>query len=282
MHYTRNVVHHAVIVALPLVLISSMSACATSDGVLKASTSTAPTEYPTPGASSSSSSSNDRFPLVAPKPTIAPTPPPLDADGLPSVVSHISTTEKIVFLTIDDGGVEDPRLTQLLTDTGVPVTTFLTHRYVKDRGYYEGISRADGQVIQNHSWTHPQLPTLTEPEQRSEICRTSDTYKQWYGVRPWILRPPYGEHNADTARAAKHCGIDYIVIWNVNIPEGGHGHIRYDEGNRLRPGDIILSHYRPDLVTDFKKAFRQIAKQGFKIAALQDYLPMRGTATSSD
>lgn len=85
-----------------------------------------------------------------------------------------------------------------------------------------------------------------------------------------MLRPPYGEWNETTRTAAKACGIKYIVMWNVSLPTS---QLRYAEGTKLKAGDIILTHWRPDLYRHLPGALDDIKRQGFKIAALQDYLP---------
>ena len=66
--------------------------------------------------------------------------------------------------------------------------------------------------------------------------------------------------------------MDYIVLWNASLPKA---YIRYAQGDKLKPGDIILTHWRPDLYKHLPRALKDIQQQGFKVAALQDYLPRR-------
>ena len=194
--------------------------------------------------------------------------------GLVPIVERIRTKDRVVFITIDDGGIEEPKTAALLARRGIPVTAFLTKNYVRDNpNFYKRISTSSGQVIQNHTVTHPQLPQLTQSHQREEICQNNTALKGWYGQQPWLLRPPYGEANETTQRAAKACGIKYIVQWRVNMPEGGHGRLQYDDGPGFIPGDIILAHWRHDLHKDLAKVLKSIRQQGFRVAALQDYLP---------
>lgn len=202
--------------------------------------------------------------------------PPVARAGMATVVGRVRTVDRVVFITIDDGGGEERKTARLLERTKLPVTSFLTKKYVQGNpGFYQRISEVDGQVIQNHTLTHPQLPTLGPTGQRTEICGGSAALSQWYGTRPWMLRPPYGESSKVTQKAAHECGIDYLVLWTVNMPSGGRGKLQYAAGNKLVPGDIILAHWRQDLHKDLKRALVEIARQGFKVAALQDYLPDR-------
>lgn len=178
-----------------------------------------------------------------------------------------------MFITIDDGFTTDPKLTELLALNKVPVTSFLTRDAVQDRrNYFKALSESDGQTVQNHTISHPFLTKASVADQQRQICETSESFGQWFGSGPWMLRPPYGDYNRATQEAAKECGIDYVVLWNVSLPMA---HLRYGKSDHLNPGDIILTHYRPNLYKHLAAAFRNIKRQGFKVAALQDYLPKR-------
>ncbi len=198
---------------------------------------------------------------------------PPRSGGLPPVIRSVKTNDKVVFLTFDDGYSDSAKTAKILRKFDVPVTSFLTQAAISsNRDYFQALSEQDGQAIQNHTINHPSLPGLDQAGQENQICATSDAYAKWTGTRPWMLRPPYGSYNETTRAAAAACGIDYIVNWNVSLPAG---HLRYAAGSQLQSGDIILSHWRDDLPRHLKRALRDIRNQGFKIGALQDYLPPR-------
>ena len=52
-----------------------------------------------------------------------------------------------------------------------------------------------------------------------------------------------------------------------------HPVIRYADGSKFRAGDILLVHWRPKLAHDLALTIDTIEKDGFRVAALQDYLP---------
>lgn len=211
--------------------------------------------------------------LRAPAPAPGSIKPPPDKDGLPPVVADIDTDDRVVFFTIDDGYTKDPKVLEILEERDIPVTPFLTRAAIaNDRGYFSRVEEITGQDVQNHTLTHPQLPSRNRSGQKTEICGTDEAFQEWFGQRPWMLRPPYGEWNRDTQLAAQQCGIDYLVMWSVSLPTS---QLRYQIGNKLRPGDIILTHWTPSLGPALPAVLDDIKKQGFKIAALQDYLPAR-------
>jgi peptidoglycan/xylan/chitin deacetylase (PgdA/CDA1 family) len=199
------------------------------------------------------------------RPVAAKNPP---AKGPARLVSRIETSKKVVFLTLDDGLVTDPKLIRFLAKRQIPVTTFLTTGTVGDAWSYWR-EMLDLGSIQNHTVNHAALTTRGLAGATSDICGANKAIVSKTGTQPWMVRPPYGRHDSATLSAAGRCGLDYVVMWSVSLPVK---HLRYQVGDSLRPGDIILSHYRTDLIPSLKKALRDIKRQGYTVARLEDYL----------
>nr|WP_244501186.1 polysaccharide deacetylase family protein [Streptomyces sp. TP-A0874] len=196
--------------------------------------------------------------------------------GLPVVVNQVPTTDRVVFLTIDDGDHKDPELLQMLSELQVPVSAFLTHSEARsDYGYFRQLRRL-GMGVNNHTLNHRQLSALPYAEQRREICGQQENLEREIGVRPELFRPPYGDYNLDTLRAAASCGVKVLPLWTE---EAFPDRMEYAEaGGRLLPGDIILTHFRgpadwrgtmPDVV---RRVLRTATEQGFAVARIEDYL----------
>ncbi|OIJ67570.1 polysaccharide deacetylase [Streptomyces mangrovisoli] len=194
--------------------------------------------------------------------------------NLPPVFTTIPTDEKIVFLTIDDGAEKDPAFLRMMHDLKIPYTAFLSDFLVKDDyGYFRQI-QSDGHTLNNHTLTHPYLPALGYAEQKREICGMQDVMEKQFGRRPTVFRPPFGNYDQDSLRAAKSCGIEYAPIWNEEVfPD----HWEYRDGE-LHPGDIVLSHFQgpkewkgtmPDMVRRF---LDKVTAEGYAVARLEDYL----------
>lgn len=193
------------------------------------------------------------------------------------VIRRIETTEPVVFITIDDGYAHDEDVVKLLRTRKIPVTAFLTEDAVRDHhDYFARITQVTGQSVQDHTVTHPHLNGVGRDSQRAEICDAADIYEQWYGTRPWLFRPPYGEYGQTTREVARECGMDYLVLWDVSLP---HRVLRYASGSRLQRGDIVLIHWRPNLARDLPVVLDAAAAAGLRVAALQDYLPRAPTTT---
>ena len=232
-----------------------------------APTSATPTSpSPTSASPSDTTGANDPT-LPSPTDTSGTT----SADGLIPVLHRIDTTDPVVFITIDDGYDKDPRVVALLQSRHIPVTPFLTVDAIKDKpSYFVKIQNASGQSVQDHTLTHPKLSTLGYDAQVREICEAATTLQGYYGQKPWLFRPPYGDYDKTTRRAAASCGMKALVLWDVSLP---HAVLRYANGSVLHRGDIILIHWRPNLYRDLPVALDAAAAQGLRVAALQDYLP---------
>lgn len=212
--------------------------------------------------------------------------------GPVTTIRRIKTQDKVVFLTIDDGYEYDNEFVNLVRREKVPILTFLTTSYVKGHGQYFWALRNAGSRMENHTIRHNPMNTLGLDTQRQEICGASDVIAQQYGRRPMMFRPPYGAMNLQTQQAAKECGIKLIMLWSAEFYNGTsgpgvgfNGFARSDgAGRNFAPGDIILMHYRKGLAQQFQLILGWIKQQGFRPAAVQNYLPrsLGGNAPDTD
>ncbi|MGW8063683.1 polysaccharide deacetylase family protein [Streptomyces ziwulingensis] len=197
-------------------------------------------------------------------------------ENLPPVFTSVPTEERIVFLTIDDGAEKDPAFLRMMSELKIPYTAFLSDYLVKeDYGYFKKMQDR-GVTLNNHTLNHPYLPGLSYAGQKREICGMQDVIEKRYGTRPTLFRPPYGNYDRDTLRAAKACGIAYVPIWNEEVFAD---HWDYREWDReIHPGDIVLSHFRGEddwdgTMRDMVRAFLdKVTAEGYAVARLEDYL----------
>ncbi|MFB7597529.1 polysaccharide deacetylase family protein [Streptomyces sp. NPDC056160] len=212
----------------------------------------------------------------------APAPPAdkpvkLSAHGTVPVLTHIPTRQKVVFVTLDDGQEKDPRFVAMMRDLKVPVTMFLMNDAVKsDYAYFKPL-QAMGNHIQNHTLHHPVMNTLPLARQKQEICGDQKILTRNYGTSPLLFRPPYGAYDAATKAAVDACGPRAIVWWRESMQIRNMQYQTADK--KLRPGDIILAHFRgpselkgTSMTTMFANLLKRIQEQGFAVARLEDYI----------
>ena len=199
-----------------------------------------------------------------------PTPMALPPTNSAPVISRITTTNKVIFLGIDDGTVRDPAVADLLEQANVPFSMFLVQGEADAGADYFRRLQQYGGVVETHTITHPDLTTLSYGQVQHEVCGNQDDYQALFGRRPTLFRPPYGATNGNVQAAAASCGLKAVVLWKGSTNDG-----RFDlqDGTQLTPGDIVLMHFRTDLLANLQKVFDTCRQQGFAIASLEDYLP---------
>lgn len=212
----------------------------------------------------------------APQPPARPVVRLAESGSIP-VISRVPTRDKVVFITIDDGAEKDPRFVRMMRQLKVPITMFLTDAIIKDDyGYFKPLQRL-GNTIQNHTITHPNLPTLSLAAQRAELCDQQQKLTREYGKAPVLFRPPYGNYNTATLQAVKDCGPKALVLWKETMQIH---RLQYQSADHhLHPGDIILAHFRgpselkgETMTQMFSALLRLIGQQGFAVARLDDYV----------
>lgn len=199
-----------------------------------------------------------------------PTPVSLPPTNSAPVYSRIPTTNKVIFLGIDDGIVRDPAVADLLKQANVPFSMFLVQG-AADAGadYFRQLTQYGG-VVESHTIDHADLTKLSYGNIQHEVCGPLDDLQTEFGRRPTLFRPPNGSTNGNVQAAAASCGLKAIVLWKGSTNDG-----RFDlqEGTQLTPGDVVLMHFRADLAANLRKVFEVCKQQGFAIASLEDYLP---------
>jgi peptidoglycan/xylan/chitin deacetylase (PgdA/CDA1 family) len=185
------------------------------------------------------------------------------------VYSRLATTDPVVFFTIDDGLVRDPAVVAFIKSHRLPVTLFPVKVPVHDDQAYFDQFRALGASIQDHTVTHPDLRTLSETALHKEICTPADDYAARFGTRPWLFRPPFGFLDNRVKYMVRACGLRAIVLWAGTMNDG-----RLDvTGGKLQAGDIILMHFRTDLLQNLKVLTDAAKAAHLTPAPLESYLP---------
>lgn len=205
-------------------------------------------------------------PLIYHSSTVQPTIP---ATALAPVFYRIDTQQPVIFITIDDGVTPEPSALHLIRQNHVVASLFLYRHAVWRHSDYFRLWQSAGSIIENHTLSHPHLKNLTFLQQKEEICSNANAINQMFGSRPTLFRPPYGEFNNDTRQATNECGMKALVCWSVTVKDGN---LHYQGTDRLRPGDIVLLHFTPQLAGDLKILLAQASIHHLQIGKLEEWL----------
>ena len=167
---------------------------------------------------------------------------------IPPPVRSVPTREKLVAITYDDGPhpVYTPELLRILRDCRVKATFFMIGTRMQRWPWIVEQAAADGQVIANHTYSHPRyLSRDTHAQIVREIRDGQKVIEQLAHQRYLVFRPPKGFLGNGVLRTADLMGYT-VVLWSVSAYQ--HDTTRTPEQmaqrvlRLVRPGSIILMH----------------------------------------
>lgn len=177
-------------------------------------------------------------PPVEPPVTTPPVPPA--SPGAPDC-----SVLRCVALTFDDGpGKHTSRLLDTLAEKQAKATFFLVGRSVTSHPDLVRREVAEGHAIGNHTWSHPDLSKLGTDQITDELTSTADAVEAASGVRPTLVRPPYGA-TSDTVTSVLSQRNEPAILWDVDTEDWKNKDAAMTTERALagvRPGAILLMH----------------------------------------
>lgn len=185
-----------------------------------------------------------------------------------------------VAMTFDDGpsAALTPKLLDLLAAHHMKATFFVVGENAAN--HPEILRRAvkEGHEIGNHTWSHPNLAKMGDEGVRRELQRTDDAIRNAIGIRPTLMRPPYG---SITARQKRWIHDDFgyrVIIWDVDPLDWkrpGPSVVTSRILKEARPGSIILAHdIHAPTIEAMPATFDQLQAKGFKFVTVSELLGM--------
>ena len=187
----------------------------------------------------------------------------------PFVITRIATTDPVVFITIDDGTTLTDEALQFIVSKKIPVATFgLPGPLHMNRQQFRHLRRP-GFSFENHTTTHQTMTGLPYARQTWQICSANLSIKKQQKRVPRLFRPPGGAYDDTTIAAAKRCGMEKIVLWNVEADKGA---IVRSGGGPIQRGDIIVMHYLQSLTSSLDLLMRELRQLGLRPGILREYI----------
>lgn len=122
-------------------------------------------------------------------------------------------------LTYDDGprAITTRPILANLKKHGMKATFFwLAKMVVADPAVVNAV-KAEGHLLGNHSWSHPQLPKISAQEKFHEIVDSTAAETKIYGFKPQYFRCPYGAGVNNKDVRALIAGQNMVhVFWTVD------------------------------------------------------------------
>jgi len=206
-------------------------------------------------------------------------------------LSNTGVTEKITFsevnvdgpymaMTFDDGphATNTPKLLDMAAKRHIKLTFFVLGECVEQNPAVLQREVAEGHEIGNHSWSHPNLAKLSDEAVRSQLRRTDDLIVKTAGVKPKLMRPPYGELTKRQRIWVNHDFNYKVILWDVDPLDWkrpGPSVVASRIIAGARPGSIILSHdIHPPTIEAMPQVFDALLAKGFKFVTISELLAM--------
>jgi hypothetical protein len=199
-------------------------------------TKAAPKPTPTPTPKPAAPTAKPTTPKPAPAPKPATTAPQTPVTG--SAVSGCGNPNPgKVLLTFDDGGPKAGAILAVLDRYGIKARWFPTGQWANANGAMIQRLIADGQMMGNHSYSHPEMYASLGA---AELARQVDQ-----GYHPTkVFRFPYGASDA-TSRAVV-TGRGYSICgWSIDTNDwrgNSTDTITQIVTSQARPGSVVLMH----------------------------------------
>lgn len=205
----------------------------------------------------------------------------------PSEVFQGSASRHELALTFDDGPWDDPPsidFVRLLAREHVPATFFEIGSEIPTydpHGTVERAMLADHDMIGDHTWSHPDMVSLSVARQRQELRWTIDVIRDRTGFTPCLWRPPYGDIDKQLVALARSMGM-LTVMWDVDPDDWtlpGSAVIYQRVVSAAHNGAIVIQHFgggpRTETLAALPEEIATLRREGYRFVTVAQLLNLR-------
>ena len=204
-----------------------------------------------------------------------------DAEG----IRRIDPDRPMIALTFDDGpGPGTRRILRALEAVDGRATFCMVGDRVDAYAQTARMVASQGSEIATHTLTHPNLAKLSAEGVRAELEQSIAAIERVTGVRPGVLRPPYGSTSEDVRQVCRDMGV-VIANWNVDTEDW---RVRDAEAilnhvlDNARDGAIVLCHdLYPETAAAMERAVVELAERGYQLVSVSELLQARAGGGSA-
>ena len=192
-------------------------------------------------------------------------------------------TGKMVAFSFDDGPskTNTDKILDLLVKYDCHATFFMLGQ---NASYFPEVVKrihSTGNELANHTWDHQNLKKLSESEMLQEVNSAADEIESITGVRPALVRPPYGGFN-DTVKATIK---EPLIRWSVDSLDW-----QSRDPDQIVPlvlesvedGDIILFHDIHETTTPaIERLLPALIEEGYQIVSVSELFAAKGIDINS-
>jgi peptidoglycan/xylan/chitin deacetylase (PgdA/CDA1 family) len=206
----------------------------------------------------------------------------------PSLVYAGSTRQREIALTFDDGPWNDPPTSQflgVLEREHVTATFFVIGDQISTYdpgGAAERRMLSDGDMIGDHTWSHPNMTTLRPSEQRAQLLDAARAINRATGgFTSCLWRPPYGATRPSLVALARSLGF-LTIMWDIDPRDWalpGVGAISSNVVGNAHDGAIVIQHLgggpRYQTLAALPQEIDTLRSRGYKFVTVDQLLGLR-------
>ncbi len=189
----------------------------------------------------------------------------------------VARDQKVCAISFDAawGADNTEQILDVLDEFGVKTTFFVVGAWAEQ---YPDTARAiaeRGHEVMNHSEKHDHYSKLTAGQIVADVNACSDTIEALTGVRPTLLRCPYGEYDDHVIAAVRSLGLEPIQ-WDVDSLDWkgiSAAEITKRVTGRVKCGSIVLFHNAGEHTPEALPAILHWMKQeGYSVVPVSELL----------
>lgn len=155
-----------------------------------------------------------------------------------------------IYLTFDCGyelGYTG-QILDTLAEKNIKAAFFITGQYIKTQPDLVKRMQAEGHLVCNHSYNHPDFSTINQNKLNQEITSLENSYRDLTGLEmDKYLRPPMGNFNRNSLKWTKELGytsVFWSMAWKDWDPQQqpGADYVYQHVIDNIHPGAVILMH----------------------------------------
>jgi peptidoglycan/xylan/chitin deacetylase (PgdA/CDA1 family) len=185
-----------------------------------------------------------------------------------------------IALTFDDGPSLSftPQILTILQRFGIKATFFCIGRQVANYPDLALQESADGDLVEDHSWSHPNLSWLSAQGISQQLSQSAQAIEQTTGTRPTFFRPPYGAFTPLVLTQTARFNFS-TILWSTDPrdwSQPGTNAIVSRVLNTTSNGSIILLHdgggNRFQTVAALPTLIPRLEARGFRFVTIQQLI----------
>jgi len=167
-----------------------------------------------------------------------------------------------------------PQMLDTLKKHRVKATFFLEGRWVKNHPDMAKMIVDAGHEVGNHSYSHPDLRTMSKEAIRAELEKTNSVIEATTGIKCKWFAPPSGSYREDVVKVAHELGMK-TIMWSVDTidwQKPSPSVIVERVMSKIHPGAMVLMHPTESTSKALDTLIRSIKQRDYAISNVSTLL----------